>query len=77
MTGGIATLAGAPFDIVKTRMQAGEASGSVLQAIRNIIQTEGTSALYRGAGTKLLRVTIGTFIALTTFEFFWLPTSEE
>ena len=37
-----------PFDVAKTRLQAGSASGSTLQVMRNIMAKEGWLALFSG-----------------------------
>merc|ERR1712130_518213 len=46
----IATLVGAPFDVVKTRIQASQISaGSIRHAIGDIVKNEGAGVLWRGA----------------------------
>jgi len=37
-----------PFDVVKTRLQAGSASGTTMQVMRAVVRTEGWRALFSG-----------------------------
>jgi hypothetical protein len=37
-----------PFDVAKTRQQAGTAQGPLLQVMRGIVATEGSMALFNG-----------------------------
>eukprot|EP00698_Gefionella_okellyi_P012734 TRINITY_DN3449_c0_g2_i1.p1 TRINITY_DN3449_c0_g2~~TRINITY_DN3449_c0_g2_i1.p1 ORF type:complete len:344 (-),score=76.73 TRINITY_DN3449_c0_g2_i1:20-988(-) len=63
----VATLAGAPLDVAKTRLQKGEAD-SLLGALRSIVSNEGVRGLYRGAKAKMYKVTVGTFAFLWAYE---------
>ena len=37
-----------PFDVAKTRQQAGSMHGPVLQVMRQIVAAEGSKALFKG-----------------------------
>jgi len=37
-----------PFDVVKTRLQAGSASGTTMQVMRAVVRAEGWRALFSG-----------------------------
>ena len=65
----LATLVGAPLDVVKTRVQASQTPAiSIRSAIRDIIVKEGAGTLWKGAGVKTVKVTIGTFLAMSLYE---------
>ena len=71
--GGVAaTMCNAPFDVVKSRIQAQCPSNieytSTLQALTTIGRTEGPTALYKGFQPKALRMGIGAAVAVTVFE---------
>ena len=75
-TGMIATLFNAPFDVVKSRVQAQitgpEKSpvfkGSTLRMLRQICQKEGLTAVYKGLTPKILRMGIGGGVCMATYE---------
>lgn len=73
--GVMATMCNAPFDVVKSRIQAqcpnSQSSAeytSTIQALMKIGRTEGISALYKGFTPKALRMGIGGAVAVTAFE---------
>ena len=72
--GVMATVCNAPFDVVKSRIQAQcPHSGnmeytSTIQALMKIGRTEGVPALYKGFTPKALRMGIGGAVAVTAFE---------
>lgn len=72
--GVMATMCNAPFDVVKSRIQAQCANShsieytSTIQALVRIGRTEGVTALYKGFTPKALRMGIGGAVAVTAFE---------
>eukprot|EP00984_Skeletonema_dohrnii_P025004 scaffold14146_cov88-Skeletonema_dohrnii-CCMP3373.AAC.1 len=70
----MATMCNAPFDVVKSRIQAQCPSSksmeytSTIQALMKIGRTEGLTALYKGFQPKALRMGIGGAVAVTAFE---------
>ena len=70
MTSSVAVFCGAPFDVVKTRIQNHDITNhrAIHQAFYDIYCNEGTLAFYKGAFTKLLKVSVGTFICLCVYE---------
>ena len=72
--GVMATMCNAPFDVVKSRIQAQCPNTqsleytSTIQALAKIGKTEGISALYKGFTPKALRMGIGGAVAVTAFE---------
>ena len=68
-SGIVATIIGAPVDVIKTRVQNQEMKpNNIINGIRNQITREGIKSLYAGCGTKILRTSIGTFIFLCAYE---------
>ena len=54
--GGVASLAAAPVDLVKTRVQqGGGGSGGALAVLRATVAAEGAAALWRGVGADFAR----------------------
>lgn len=83
VAGCVAATANNPFDVVKTRMQVGAASGvsshavarefadsnrSALAWARELVATEGMAALYKGYGAKVLRLGPGSAIIFSVYE---------
>ena len=72
--GGVcATMCNAPFDVVKSRIQAQSAAAearytSTFQALFAIGRAEGLQALYKGFTPKALRMGSGAAVAITTFD---------
>jgi len=70
--GVMATMCNAPFDVVKSRIQAQNSKSmeytSTIQALMKIGRTEGLTALYKGFQPKALRMGIGGAVAVTAFE---------
>lgn len=72
--GVMATMCNAPFDVVKSRIQAQCPNShsmeytSTMQALVRIGRTEGVTALYKGFTPKALRMGIGGAVAVTAFE---------
>lgn len=51
-----AVLVGHPLDLIKVRMQTGNASGSVVTLLGTIFRAEGMAGLYRGVSAPLVAV---------------------
>lgn len=70
--GVIATMFNAPFDVVKSRIQAQSPNNiqytSTLQALVTIGRAEGIGALYKGFTPKAIRMGAGGAVAVTAFE---------
>ena len=70
--GVMATMCNAPFDVIKSRIQAQCPNNveytSTIQALTKIGRTEGPAALYKGFQPKALRMGIGGAVAVTAFE---------
>lgn len=76
-SGAFATCFNAPFDTAKSRIQqqvTPEGEGQVLkyrgtlQTLRLVWQEEGLRAMYKGFAPKLLRMSCGTAVGMSTFE---------
>ena len=74
--GAAATLLKAPFDVVKSRIQAQlpAADGTLRyrhtwQAVALVAREEGVAALWKGLGPMLLRCTLGFSISYAAFDF--------
>ena len=74
-SGAAATLLKAPFDVVKSRIQAQlpDAAGKLLyrhtwQACALVAREEGVAALWKGLGPMLLRCTLGFSISYAAFD---------
>lgn len=59
---------GYPFDLIKTRIQAGPGSRGVLATAKDIISQSGTRGLYKGFALKLLRAIPASAIGFLTYE---------
>mmetsp|Transcript_16470 Transcript_16470/g.51506 ORF Transcript_16470/g.51506 Transcript_16470/m.51506 type:complete len:264 (-) Transcript_16470:48-839(-) len=75
--GAIGTLAAAPADVVKTRMQTAshlpaEALAahpvSAVQTLRSIVRDEGAATLWRGCGPRMLQTIPASAITFTIYE---------
>jgi len=62
----LGTIIGFPLDLIKTRLQTGSSQGrqSILSVGKEIVRTEGISALYKGVGPPLISLSI---LNTTTF----------
>jgi len=76
VAGAAATLVKAPFDVVKSRIQAQlpDAAGqlcyrSTVQALLLVARSEGVAALWKGLGPMLVRCTLGFSVSLAAFDF--------
>ena len=56
----IAAIAGSPFDVIKTRTQAGLIDDSIGLALQRIVREEGYMALFRGIRPRITRLGVGT-----------------
>jgi len=72
----VGTLCNTPFDVVKSRMQLqvpvpgeGLKYRNSLQAISVVAREEGTAALYKGLGPRLVRLGPGGGIMIVAFDF--------
>mmetsp|Transcript_11900 Transcript_11900/g.28198 ORF Transcript_11900/g.28198 Transcript_11900/m.28198 type:complete len:308 (+) Transcript_11900:66-989(+) len=76
----LGTIIGFPLDLIKTRLQTGSASQgrrSILSVGKEIVQTEGIPALYKGIGPPLISLSIlntTTFIQYAYFRQFYKAT---
>ena len=62
---------GYPFDLIKTRIQAGSGCGTILGTSKKLIQEANGSVfqgLYKGFGLKLVRSIPASMIGFTTYE---------
>lgn len=64
----VAWAVGYPFDILKTRIQATEASKGMYEMATEIVATDGLMGLYRGFGLKLLRAVPASMVGFLTYE---------
>lgn len=78
IAGGIASLIGTPFNLIKTRLQSysphfstGYQHGytGVLPAIKSIYLSEGLRGFYRGATASVLRTTAGSAAQLSSYDW--------
>ena len=69
LAGTCAAILGSPFDVVKSRIQSGEAEyRSLRQSFSRILSEEGFLTLFRGLSVKMFRIAVGTGICLVAFE---------
>jgi solute carrier family 25 carnitine/acylcarnitine transporter 20/29 len=69
----VGTVIGFPLDLVKTRMQTGgaaTANQSIFGIGRQIVNTEGISALYKGMAPPLISLSILNTITFTQYTLF-------
>jgi hypothetical protein len=59
LVSGVAAIAGSPFDVAKTRIQAGLLDAQGGYALRTIVREEGFFALFKGVRPKVARITLG------------------
>lgn len=67
----VAWAVGYPFDIIKTRIQAGTSNGGILQTAQDIVaESNGRmiAGLYRGFGLKLMRAIPSSAIGFLVYE---------
>ena len=67
----VAWAVGYPFDIIKTRIQAGTSNGGIIRTAQDIIaESEGRviGGLYRGFGLKLMRAIPSSAIGFLVYE---------
>jgi hypothetical protein len=59
-TGAIGSLAGNPFDVLKTKLMASEAktSHALVRAVRGIIENQGMGGFYRGIQANIMRAAV-------------------
>jgi solute carrier family 25 protein 39/40 len=72
-----AALVTSPFDVIKTRRQAmvmasASKTTSTLPLIREVIQTEGVSALFAGLGPRMFKIAPACGIMIACFEVCYL-----
>ena len=68
-TATVTVLAGAPLDVIKTRIQANHNGyHSFFQTLFKIRNEEGTQALYKGAATKIVKLSLGTLVFMLCYE---------
>ena len=66
--GGIAgIISGYPLDTLRVRQQQSSKAGSAVSILRNVMATEGPSALYRGMAAPLASVTFQVIFLLSSF----------
>ncbi|GAQ80260.1 Mitochondrial carrier protein [Klebsormidium nitens] len=68
LAGSTAALFTCPVDVVKTRLQTGDAYLSVQQTVRRILAEEGSGALFQGLGPKTAMVFPSTAIFFCVYE---------
>mmetsp|Transcript_14627 Transcript_14627/g.14731 ORF Transcript_14627/g.14731 Transcript_14627/m.14731 type:complete len:140 (+) Transcript_14627:635-1054(+) len=69
ISGTFAGIITTPGDMVKTTIQRGDGGVSTLTAIRRVIRTEGSGALFRGWNTRAMIVGISYALISSVFEF--------
>mmetsp|Transcript_69837 Transcript_69837/g.180093 ORF Transcript_69837/g.180093 Transcript_69837/m.180093 type:complete len:303 (-) Transcript_69837:72-980(-) len=72
ITGCCSTALNNPIDVVKTRIEAQdgkvkEYNGS-WQCFRSILKNEGVTALYRGVGPRMIKISLGQAITFSAYE---------
>lgn len=66
--GGIAgIISGYPLDTLRIRQQQSSKAGSAISILRNVMVTEGPSALYRGMAAPLASVTFQVILLLCLY----------
>jgi hypothetical protein len=68
-TGGLAWVAGYPFDIIKTVMQGSPSASSFRNAMQQLWNQGGHQAFYKGCGTSTGRAVLVTSIRMITYEW--------
>eukprot|EP00898_Chlorokybus_atmophyticus_P003880 jgi/Chlat1/4493/Chrsp29S04433 len=68
LAGSGAALCTMPLDLVKTRQQCG-LQGSVLSAMRSVVEKDGVGGLWAGLGPRLTQVTIMSAVFFGLFEY--------
>lgn len=73
ITGCASTALNHPIDVVKTRIEAQDGTGtkeytSTLQCMRKIVAEEGFFALYRGIAPRMIKISLGQAITFSAYE---------
>mmetsp|Transcript_1792 Transcript_1792/g.2535 ORF Transcript_1792/g.2535 Transcript_1792/m.2535 type:complete len:284 (+) Transcript_1792:179-1030(+) len=74
--GAVATTCNAPLDMAKSRIQSQPTNSvalkysSTFQTLGLVLREEGVLALYKGFTPKLIRMTLGGAVGITSFDFF-------
>lgn len=72
-SGILAAIVTQPFDLIKTRLQAEAAhkksQSTTLQILKQIVEKEGTSGLFRGLSPRVAKVAPACGIMIASFEF--------
>uniref|UniRef100_A0A7S1UXL1 Mitochondrial carrier protein n=1 Tax=Grammatophora oceanica TaxID=210454 RepID=A0A7S1UXL1_9STRA len=66
----VGTVIGFPLDLVKTRMQTGQAQGGILSTASHVVRSEGILALYKGIAPPLISLSIVNTFGFTSYSFF-------
>lgn len=77
ITGCSGALVTNPLDLLKTRMQAGGASGAghqhnyrgVLDGASRMLREEGVAGLYKGVGASMVRLSLGSAAQLSSYSY--------
>ncbi|KAI5805005.1 mitochondrial carrier domain-containing protein [Geopyxis carbonaria] len=68
-SGAVAAAATTPLDVLKTRMMLAEKRQSAASILRNIVAEEGSSALFKGIGPRVIWISVGGAIFLGAWDF--------
>lgn len=66
--GFVATAVGFPLDVIKTRLQTGQAKKSAMKMGRKIVRKEGVNGLYKGLASPLLTLSLTSSICFSSFQ---------
>jgi solute carrier family 25 citrate transporter 1 len=74
ISGALGPFSNAPLDTIKTRMQRESSTGEsglarFTRIAKNLVQTEGPAALYRGITPRVMRVAPGQAVTFTVYEY--------
>lgn len=69
ISGSIGPILNNPIDVIKTRMQASNASISISRVIKEIVDKHGITGFYKGLGPRLFRIVPGQGITFGVYEF--------
>jgi solute carrier family 25 S-adenosylmethionine transporter 26 len=67
-SGGVAAALTTPLDVIKTRLMLHKQRQTFFQTYRQIVQTEGYSALLKGIGPRTMWISAGGAIFLGVYE---------
>ena len=56
-----------PLDTISNRIQVGTAKGNLFQVSKSIIKNEGVRGLYKGLGTKIMKIAPGMAITFAAY----------